>query len=81
MKLTPSQANKLFVILIIVVFIFILFTGYFIISNIKALTQSPLEYSAEKYSLGDCSCYCYDNVTYKSLYFNDTSVSIELQRR
>jgi len=77
MKLTQRTSSILFALLIIVVFIFIVFTVYYMVSNKEAFTKNPFVYGAEKLQLGDCYCNCYDGINPlpKSFYFNQTSFS------
>jgi hypothetical protein len=77
MNLNPKTANILFVVLIIVVFAFIIFTASYLIKNKEAFTRNPLIYGAKKMDLGECSCMCYkiDNSQPLSLNFNSTSLS------
>jgi hypothetical protein len=75
MNITKKQANILFVVLIIVVFAFVIFATYFMISNREAFLSNPLVYGAKKMDLGDCYCNCYKdtNTQPTSFYFNSTS--------
>ena len=83
MNLTKKQANLLFIILIIVVFTFVIFATYYMISNKRAFTENPFIYGAKKMKLGNCHCSCYniDNPQPISFYFNDTSFSQNLEGR
>ena len=77
MNLNPKLANILFVVLIIVVFTFIIFTTSYLIRNKEAFTKNPIIYGAKKMDLGQCSCMCFkeNNLQPISLYFNSTSLS------
>jgi len=81
MNLTKSQANALFVMLIIVVFIFVVFAVSYMIKNKEAFTENPFVYGAKKLDLGQCSCACYDGNTPQpiSFYFNQSSFQQNLQ--
>lgn len=77
MNLNSKTANILFVVLIIVVFTFIIFTTSYIIKNKEAFTKNPIIYGAKKMELGECSCMCFkeNNQQPISLNFNSTSLS------
>jgi len=84
MKLTPKIANRLFVMLIIVVLVFVVFAVSFMLKNKEAFTENPFVYGAKKMDLGQCNCNCYkeDNPQPISFYFNQTSFSQQnLERR
>jgi hypothetical protein len=69
--------DRLFVILIIVVFIFVIFTVSYLIKNKEAFTSNPFIYGAKKMKLGNCNCVCFNGVNQQpiSLNFNSTSLS------
>ena len=75
MKLTKETANRLFVVLIIVVLGFIVFASYYMISNKQAFTENPFIFGAKKMNLGNCNCVCSNGgfTSQQYLYFNQTS--------
>ena len=76
-NISKKQANILFVVLIIVVFAFIIFAIYYMISNREAFMENPFMYGAKKMNLKECYCNCYNDYDTQptSLYFNHTFLS------
>jgi len=77
MNLTKKQANILFVLLIVIVFTFIIFVTYFMISNKNAFTENPFIYGVKKMDLSQCYCNCFKENSQLSIsfYINKTSFS------
>ena len=83
MKLNQKTSSILFVLLIIVVFTFVIFTVYYMVSNKEAFTENPFIFGAKKMHLGNCHCNCFDGVNPqpKSFYFNQTSFGQGIEGR
>jgi len=73
-KITNQQQNVIFIVFLVVVCVFMVFTFYYMWYNIEAFTTNPITHGVKQMGLGDCSCICYKEGKMFSFSMNESGI-------